>query len=40
MTNIAIPNKTNFFERRVPDYNKQGVGEKTENNQFNIDEDF
>jgi ribonucleoside-diphosphate reductase beta chain len=40
MTNIAIPNKTNFFERRVPDYNKQGVGEKTEDNQFNIDADF
>jgi ribonucleoside-diphosphate reductase beta chain len=40
MTNIAIPNKTNFFERRVPDYNKQGVGEKAEDNQFNIDVEF
>ena len=40
MTNIAIPNKTNFFERRVPDYNKQGVGEKAEDNQFNIDAEF
>lgn len=40
MTNIAIPNKTNFFERRVPDYNKQGVGETVESNQFSTEVDF
>lgn len=40
MTNIAIPNKTNFFERRVSDYNKQGVGEKAEDNQFSTEVDF
>ncbi len=40
MANIAMPNKTNFFERRVPDYNKQGVGEKAEDNQFSTDVEF
>lgn len=38
MQNIAMPNKTNFFEKRVADYVKSGVGEAKNN--FSTDEDF
>ena len=38
MQNIAMTNKTNFFEKRVADYVKSGVGES--NNTFSMDEDF
>jgi ribonucleoside-diphosphate reductase beta chain len=38
MANIALQNKTNFFEKRVADYVKSGVGEAQE--QISFDEDF
>ena len=38
MQNIAMANKTNFFEKRVADYVKSGVGEVKE--QIPFDEDF
>jgi hypothetical protein len=38
MQNIALPNKTNFFEKRVADYVKSGVGETDKTISF--DEDF
>jgi ribonucleoside-diphosphate reductase beta chain len=38
MSNIALQNKTNFFEKRVADYVKSGVGEVQE--QISFDEDF
>lgn len=40
MQNIALQNKTNFFEKRVADYNKAGVGKSKEENSFSMDEDF
>lgn len=42
MEMISIPGKTNFFEKRVSDYAKHGVGIKETNNQNKIvlDEDF
>jgi ribonucleoside-diphosphate reductase beta chain len=39
MQNIAMENKTNFFEKRVSDYSKSGVG-VSEDNGFATDEDF
>ena len=38
MANIALQNKTNFFEKRVADYVKSRVGEVQE--QISFDEDF
>lgn len=38
MQNIAMANKTNFFEKRVADYVKSGVGESK--NTFSTEEDF
>jgi ribonucleoside-diphosphate reductase beta chain len=38
MQNIALPNKTNFFEKRVADYVKSGVGETDK--ALSFDEDF
>ena len=38
MANIALQNKTNFFDKRVTDYVKSGVGEVQE--QISFDEDF
>lgn len=35
MQNIALQNKTNFFEKRVADYSKSGVGEKDNQLSFN-----
>lgn len=39
MQNIAMENKTNFFEKRVSDYSKAAVG-VNEGKSFSIDEDF
>ena len=40
MKNIAMENKTNFFEKRVGEYSKQGVGSKPDTVQFSTEEDF
>lgn len=37
---ISLQGKTNFFEKRVAEYKKAGVGEKKESNVFKLDEDF
>lgn len=37
---ISLPGKTNFFEKRVSDYQKAGVMAKKEENVFSLDEDF
>ncbi len=37
---ISLQGKTNFFEKRVAEYKKAGVGMKTEENVFKLDEDF
>lgn len=38
---ISLQGKTNFFERRVGEYQKSGVAQKTsEQNNFSLDEDF
>ena len=39
MEMISIDGKTNFFERRVGEYSKAGVGEK-DNFKFSLEEDF
>jgi ribonucleoside-diphosphate reductase beta chain len=40
MVNIAIQNRTNFFEKRVGDYKRANVGTAVEERRFVIDEDF
>jgi len=41
MEMISLQGKTNFFEKRVAEYQKAGVmNNKEENNQFKLDEDF
>jgi ribonucleoside-diphosphate reductase beta chain len=41
MEMISLQGKTNFFEKRVAEYQKSGVmNTKEENNVFNLDEDF
>ena len=40
MQNIALENKTNFFEKRVAEYSKSGVGENTEDVGLNFDMEF
>ena len=37
MQNIALQNKTNFFEKRVAEYNKAGVGETDSTLVFDVD---
>ena len=37
MANIALENKTNFFEKRVADYSKSGVGSNVEENSISFD---
>jgi len=37
---ISLQGKTNFFEKRVAEYKKAGVGEKSGDNLFKLDEDF
>jgi ribonucleoside-diphosphate reductase beta chain len=39
MENIAIQGKTNFFEKRVGEYQKAGVVNKSQDT-FSFDEDF
>lgn len=40
MTMISLQGKTNFFEKRVSEYSKAGVGVEKEEQQFKMDEDF
>ena len=40
MDMISIPGKTNFFEKKVSDYQKAGVMQTKESMQFKTDEDF
>jgi ribonucleoside-diphosphate reductase beta chain len=40
MEMISLQGKTNFFEKRVGDYQKAGVMSSKEENAFSIDEDF
>ena len=40
MQNIALENKTNFFEKRVAEYSKSNVGEPAENTDLNFDMEF
>ena len=41
MEMISLQGKTNFFEKRVAEYQKAGVmGKNEENNVFKLDEDF
>ncbi len=37
---ISLEGKTNFFEKRVGEYSKSGVGSKQEDREFKLDEDF
>ena len=37
---ISLQGKTNFFEKRVAEYQKAGVTGKKEDNVFKLDEDF
>lgn len=37
MANIALENKTNFFEKRVADYSKSGVGSDSKDNSISFD---
>jgi ribonucleoside-diphosphate reductase beta chain len=39
MANIALENKTNFFEKRVGDYSKSGVGNSAQDNQLSFEGD-
>merc|ERR1711972_165181 len=40
MENISLDGKTNFFEKRVGDYQKSGVMSKPEDRAFSLDVDF
>lgn len=40
MVNISIDGKTNFFEKRVGEYSKAGVGVNPQDNVISFDEDF
>ena len=40
MDMISIQGKTNFFEKRVAEYQKAGVMNQGENQTFSLDEDF
>jgi ribonucleoside-diphosphate reductase beta chain len=41
MEMISMQGKTNFFEKRVAEYSKAGVGDKTNKNHiFSLEEDF
>ena len=37
---ISLQGKTNFFEKRVAEYQKAGVMADKEKNQFSLEEDF
>lgn len=40
MQNIALQNKTNFFEKRVAEYSKNGVGNKDNSKELSFDLNF
>ena len=40
MEMISLEGKTNFFEKRVMEYSKAGVGVEKENMSFSMDADF
>lgn len=40
MEMISLQGKTNFFEKRVAEYQKAGVMSETDQNKFTLDEDF
>jgi ribonucleoside-diphosphate reductase beta chain len=40
MEMISLQGKTNFFEKRVGEYQKSGVLNTTESKAFTLDEDF
>ena len=40
MDMISLQGKTNFFEKRVAEYQKSGVATNNEGNEFSLDEDF
>jgi ribonucleoside-diphosphate reductase beta chain len=40
MEAISLEGKTNFFEKRVSEYTKAGVGKTQEQQEFKLDEDF
>lgn len=40
MQNIALQNKTNFFEKRVAEYAKSNVGNESQDNELNFDAEF
>ena len=40
MDMISLQGKTNFFEKRVGEYQKANVGQTKEDKQFSLDEDF
>ena len=40
MEAISLEGKTNFFEKRVGDYGKYGVGLSAEDNTITFDEEF
>ncbi len=40
MEMISLQGKTNFFEKRVSEYKKAGVGQQQAENSFKLDEDF
>jgi ribonucleotide reductase beta subunit family protein with ferritin-like domain len=37
---ISLEGKTNFFEKKVSEYSKPGVGMRAEDMVFRVDEDF
>ena len=40
MENISLEGKTNFFEKRVGEYQKSGVMAAKEDSMFTLDADF
>jgi len=40
MENISLEGKTNFFEKRVGEYQKAGVMSNQQENKFTLDENF
>jgi ribonucleoside-diphosphate reductase beta chain len=40
MENISLQGKTNFFEARVTEYAKAGVGDDMSGKEFSLNEDF
>lgn len=40
MENISLAGKTNFFEKKVGEYQKSGVTSQKNNNMFSLDLEF